>query len=285
VGSRILRTGGVAVLAALLVGVAATVAGVWATATAVPFAGAYSSGDPRALRGFGFSGTNIAAWSAPHDLDVIEDDGMRGILWTGGWLRSSCTFEMSDASVAYWVRAVRDHPALYAIQLSDEPRAGSGHDGCSNAIAAHEARRRLIERTAPGVSTLVTLDTSQTRHYAAWRGAADIVGLVVYPCTRQDGCRRGGIAAEVAAARAAGLDRIMGVVQAFGNDWAKMPSATELDRIMTEWHDADVDRYMYYAFSGHEPQRIDNTPAVHERIRAWNHRIDPAASTRASSTS
>jgi hypothetical protein len=238
-----------------------------------PFVGAVIGGDPGPLREFGFTGVNVTAWSAADDLDVLEQNGLHGILWTGGWQRASCQFETDDTDVRRWVRSVRDHAALYAIQLSDEPRQGSVPRGCPNAIDAHRARHQLVRELAPDAPTLITLDTTQTEHYAAWRGSADLFALVVYPCTVADGCESGRITSEVAAARDAGLDELIGVVQAFGNDWAKMPSPDEIDDIMQEWTGAGISRVIYYAYSGHEPHRIDNTPAVHQRIREWNRRL------------
>jgi hypothetical protein len=232
-----------------------------------------TSGDPGPLHQLGFTATNVTAWSAQQELDALSRDGLRGIVWTGAWQRESCRFEMTDRDIRRWLRPIRDHPALYAVQLSDEPRQGPVAGGCPNAVTEHRARRRLIERLVPSAVTLVTLDTSQTEQYRAWREAADVHALVVYPCTIDEGCQSGKIASEVDAARAAGVDELIGVVQTFGNEWAKMPSPKELDHIMNEWIAAGVHRYIYYAYSGHEPQRIDNTPAVRRRVHEWNRRL------------
>lgn len=236
--------------------------------TTAPFPGAYSDGDLDALQDFGFTATHAAAWSQA-EFDALADRGMHGIAWTGAWLRSSCRFELPDRKVKRWLERIRDHPALYAVQLSDEPRQAPSEEGCSNAVSAHKARRELIARSAPGVPTFITLDATQTEHLRAWKGAADLYGLVLYPCTFDDRtCDYSLISSEVKVATRAGLTNLVGVVQTFGNRWARMPSPRELDRMLATWRAADVDRFYYYAFSGYEPQGIENTAAIHQAVRA-----------------
>src|SRR5207247_2446999 len=87
-----------------------------------PYASEYPT-----IAGLGFNAVSVEPWR--DRLDDLQSLGLKGLIWLGGYDNSTCTFVRSDAWVTDRVLDIRDHPAVLAYEIDNEP-----HDsGCRTA--------------------------------------------------------------------------------------------------------------------------------------------------------
>lgn len=186
------------------------------------------------------------------DLDAIAAKGMRAIVWLGEYHRTkACDWEWSDDYIRQVVSDIEGHPAIYAYQLSDEPTYARVQ-GC-DAVADHKARSDLIhsiDPTKPTYVTLTTWDGQEGYPYAYWVDAADVFGLVTYPCSHEwdtwDGCQFNMIDEAISEAKSDGLGRYIAVMQEFEDGWYRVPTADELRTQFERWAGSGMEGYFLY---------------------------------------
>lgn len=195
----------------------------------------------------------VTAMPDRDDLDTLWAEGMRAVVWLGEYHRTRrCSFEWSDAAVTRAVQGIAGHPAILAYQIADEPNYARPQ-GCRDAVSDLVARSELVRSLDPGVPTYVTLSTWDGREgypYQYFASVADIVGLVVYPCSRawdeSGGCRFDMIDTAIAEAERDGIERYWGVIQDFDDGWYRSPSAAELDEQFARWEGSRIEGYFVY---------------------------------------
>jgi len=164
--------------------------------------------------------------------------GARALVWLGQYDNASCTWELSNDRVRSLLKAEGDDPRVAGFYIADEPHV----DVCPTAPLQLKARSALVHRLAPHAFTYAVIEDGDTHpgEYAAFRRTVDVVGLDPYPCTFVHGCRYGEIDSAVRRARAAGITRIWGVIQAFQDDYYRFPTAEELRTMLLHWRHAGI---------------------------------------------
>ena len=174
-------------------------------------------------------------------MDALGRRGLKGIVWLGPYSNESCSFTKSDGWVRSRVARIADHRAVGAYFIDDEPDA----DKCPGAPAQIKARAALvksIDRRPP--TLIVSYQVDQLERFA---GTVDVIGLDHYPCSTRHGCDYDVINEQAAVADRLGI-RYWGVIQAFGDDWYKLPSPHELHSQFLYWRATKMEGYLVFAW-------------------------------------
>lgn len=210
------------------------------------------------------------------DLDDLADRGLRGLVWLGDYGRGQapCSFELTDAEVSGLLSEIGGHPAIAAYYIADEPSIARA-SGCPEAVDAVRARSALVESLDPSHPTFVTLatwDGKESFPFEYWRGAADIFGLVVYPCF-QGRCDFELIEAAIDEADADRLAEYWAIVQDFSDAWYDLPDAAALETQFRMWASSRMTGYMLFAGHGFpccQGSDFEVDAAKLQVLRAWN---------------
>ena len=175
-------------------------------------------------------------------IDPLEDRGLKAFVWLGGYSNETCKFNETDDWVRTRVARIADSRAVGAYFIDDEPDA----EKCPSAPAQMKARSELVKSLDPGPPTfLVTYHIDQIRLFA---GTVDVLGLDKYPCNvALDGCDYSVIDEQAAEADRLGV-RYWGVIQAFGDDYYKVPTPGELRQQFTHWRATNMEGYLVFAW-------------------------------------
>jgi hypothetical protein len=208
----------------------------------------------QAALGFNF----IDSGAYRDQMDTLAARGLKGFIWLGGYSNTTCTFSYSDDWVRSHVSDISGHPGVGAYFIDDEPNATA----CPNAPAQVKARSQLVKSIDPGAPTfIVTNDTEELKLFA---GTVDVLGLDHYPCSISYGCDYSKIDRQAAEANRLGV-RYWGVIQAFGDDWYRMPTPEELHQQFVRWRATNMEGYLVFAwrFPDNDPARwLANNPAL-----------------------
>ena len=231
-----------AVAVASLVAAGLSFGGASTADAAVTVRGAYG-GPSSDIQAAGFNTVNAAP--SRSTLDGLHAKGMKAVIWLGNYSNTTCTFSKSDATLVSDVQAIAGHPAVAAWQISDEPKATK----CPNAAQQHRDRTALIHQydPRPTYTVISTWDGEDEYPYEKFAGATDIIGLDVYPCRyNSTSCSYGMIDKAIANADADGIARYWAVLATFGDDYYRMPTASELGEILRRWSLSRMEGYFAY---------------------------------------
>jgi hypothetical protein len=200
------------------------------------------------------------------EITALARAGLTGFIWLGGYSNDSCTFSRSDAWVRSHVAAIAGNPGVGAYFIDDEPDAAR----CPGAPAQMKARSDLVKSLDPGPPTfLVTYRVDQLRFFAK---TVDIIGLDHYPCSIAHGCDFAKIDQQAAEADRLGI-RYWGVVQAYGDNWYKVPTPAELHQEFVHWRATNMDGYLVFAWrypDGRPSLWLANRPALKAQLAIEN---------------
>jgi hypothetical protein len=214
-----------------------------------------SSGSNKAqIASAGFNAVTVNPYAA--DLNAIAAHRLGGIVWLQGYDNGACKFSKNDAWVRDKLAAIKNHPGVVAYHIDDEPKSTE----CPGAPAQVAARSALVKSLDPGSLTLIT--HYRTYEFDDFRGAADVLGVVTYPCSVK-GCRLEKITEDVQAARTAGWQRLWAVPQVFGNDYYRIPTPVELGAILSTWDDAGVEGSLAYTWDKTESDTLSTHFELH----------------------
>jgi hypothetical protein len=217
----------------------------------------------------GFDVVNTGAY--PSDLATLQSSGMKGLVWLGGYSNDTCQFYEDDSWVRSHVRAIAGSAAIAAYYVADEPNSVS----CPTAPSQIKARSHLVKRLDPTKPSFIVISENdgQTEYpYAKFAGKADIMGVDIYPCNHVDpACTFQDIPAAVAALTKAGVSDYWGILQAFGDHYYRMPTATEIGRQFDLWSQSSMTGYLYYTWSD-EPVSIAGHRDVIAELKLLNGR-------------
>jgi hypothetical protein len=175
------------------------------------------------------------------EMRALAAHHLKGLIWLGGYDKSTCRFSESDGWVRSHVSAIAGSPAVGGYYVADEPDAAR----CPRAPAQMRARAALVKSIDPRPPTLlVTYRLDQLRLFA---GTVDVIGLDHYPCSYEDGCRYALIDREAAAADRLGI-RYWGIIQAFGDDYYKQPTSPQLYEEFVHWRATKMQGYLVFAW-------------------------------------
>ena len=183
------------------------------------------------------------------ELDQLQAAGMKGVVWLGSYNRGAqegeCQFERDDAWIRNTIPAIAGHPAIAAYQVTDEPNKQT----CPNSPAHMKARSDLIkslDSSKPTYLVVSTWDGVEGYPYQYFAGKADIMGLDVYPCTYDHGCRFSKIDEAITEASNDGVTRYWAIIQDFSDSWYRSPTAAELQTQFDYWGESGMEGYFVY---------------------------------------
>jgi IPT/TIG domain len=246
--------------------------------------------------------------SNPQAINAVVDalpPGGLALVWAGsldsGTLGGSCPAPgFTYAQFTAQVDALKDNPRVYGYYVSDEPHPSV----CPDAAADIKARADYIHAVAPAQKAFIVVVDGSTScggqpgcEYGALAPAytdVDLVGVDQYPCHYDVNgnpvpCDDTAIVDkfDLAVANGVPAGAIVPVFQAFGQAgrtdggtvYYRMPSAAELDAIMSTWSGltSGPEFDYFYSFgvqcspsSCSAPQAIVNTPDVQPTVAAHN---------------
>ena len=188
-------------------------------------------------------GFNLADVSSVAALDGLPD-GTKGVLWMRNYNNALCSWQTTDEEAAAIVRAVQGNPKFSGIYfIADTPHPSV----CPQAPQQLAERTALIHQNDPGGRSFIAVSGGFKfpEEFAQLANAADLIGVVVYPCnTKKPRCEMDKIAERVGRARDAGIpiERLVPVFQAFGQTcsvaerkWYRLPTEEEMIEILAIW--------------------------------------------------
>lgn len=208
--------------------------------------------------------------SGPYQDEIAElaRAGLKGFIWLGGYSNDTCTFSRSDAWVRSHVAAIAGNPGVGAYFIDDEPDAAR----CPSAPSQMKVRSDLVKSLDPGPPTfLVTYRVDQLRLFAK---TVDIIGLDHYPCSIAHGCDFAKIDQQAAEADRLKI-RYWGVVQAYGDNWYKVPTPDELHQQFVHWRATNMEGYIVFAWRYPDDRPslwLANHPALQAQVAVENAR-------------
>lgn len=213
----------------------------------------------------GFNAVSVGAYR--DRLDYLQSLGLKGLIWLGGFDNTTCSFIFSDREATTKVKAIRDHPAVLAYEIDNEPHA----ETCPDAPQQIKHRVALV-RSLVGPKPILYITLSKNFTAFAHSGV-DLIRISAYPCSYVDGCVMSKIAEKVAEARAAGFKRIWGGTQTAGDTYYRPPTPDQLSRIQEAWREQGAEGYVAWAWDGHnttDPLRTN--AALQDRWKTENTR-------------
>lgn len=226
---------------------------------------ASSRADRASIASLGFNAVTVGPYR--DRLDVLASYGTGGLVWLGGYDNMTCSFVETDDWVRSHVTAIADHPAVIGYDVDNEPHAAD----CPTAPQQMRERNALVKSLDPGEDTYMTLH--EAAEFDDFIGSADILRISGYPCSHENGCRYAQkITDRVTAARAAGWTRIFGGVQAFGDEYYRLPTPDEEQIILDTWRNAGVEGIVTYVWDYSDPVVLRDHPELWDVLRRENGR-------------
>jgi hypothetical protein len=219
------------------------------------------------IRAAGFNG--VTAMPDRRELDRLAAHGLKAVVWLWGYDRASCRFAHPDDAIRREVSAIAGHPAILAYQIDDEPdRARAA--GCSAVPRQIRARSALLHAIDPGVPTYIVVSTWDGREghpYRYFAGATDIMGLDVYPYSREFS-RPGMIDDAIREAARAGVRRYWAVIQDFSDGYYVAPSAAQVSEQLRRWGRSQMEGLFVYHWNAGDLESRPDHLAVYARAAA-----------------
>lgn len=198
------------------------------------------------------------------DLNRLRNNGLKGLIWLGGYDNEECEFAENRAWVLDKVKELGRHPAAYAWFIDDEP-----HADCPNVRQQIRGRSDLIKNNLPGALTVVS--ENEVEAFDELANTTDVLVIVSYPCSHEDGCVYSKVSRDVRAARNAGVRRFWGAIQAFGEEYYRMPTQSETRELFGRWKRVGMDGYVTYIWrSDGEDEVLEDHGELWDEWRANN---------------
>jgi hypothetical protein len=225
-----------------------------------------SSADPAQLRSLGFEYGMASAYRS--NLDRFWGQGLKTLVWLGGYSQTTCSFSWSDDKVRERIGEIKGHPGIYAYMIDDEPHAGPE---CPSTPEQVRERNALVKQLDPGKTTVIS--ENRPASFAPLANASDVMALVIYPCTyNRETCEWDKIPERVAQAEQAGVKRYWGVTQTAGDEYYRRPTDIELKQIIDQWNGTHAEEDLAYTWDccGDPLYGLSGAPELWSSWRAEN---------------
>jgi hypothetical protein len=214
------------------------------------------------IRDAGFN--SVTVMPNRRDLDHLAASGLKGVVWLWGYDGSTCRFPHDDVAIRREVSAIAGHPAILAYQIADEPDRARAR-GCSRVPQQIKARSALVHSIDPGAPTYIvvsTWDGKEGHPYRYFAGTTDIMGLDVYPYSREFS-RPQMIDAAVREAARAGVRRYWAVIQDFSDGYYVTPTAAQIREQLRRWGRSRMEGYFVYHWNAGDIEAHPDHTAVY----------------------
>lgn len=206
--------------------------------------------------------------ATPVDVAAVPP-GQQALVWLGGYDNSRCSWAWSDAQIValFGQFQLAKTPRTGAYLLADEPNSAGN---CPSAPAEVRARAGLVRSLDPDPRHFTLANIDDPLQFRAFAGSTDVIGTDPYPCRIGQKCDWALIPAYIAALRAAGVHRYMALLQAFGADKWRCPTAAELTNMIAQWQKSQWSGQITFAWS-YAGGRLSDHPellAVIQRLNA-----------------
>jgi hypothetical protein len=207
------------------------------------------------------------------ELDAVTTLGLKAVVWLGSWSNKSCSFNWNDSQVQSAITPVAGHPAILAYYLGDEPLFSA----CPNAPQVFATRTALVHSLDPGRPTFTVVQAwdaggRESFPYGHFARSVDILGLDVYPCARSKAaCNFAEIDSAVAAADAAGISNYWAILQAFEDDYYRMPTPDEIAAQFEHWRRSRMSGYFVFSWD-YLGSKLDGRPDLVAQLARSNGR-------------
>lgn len=214
----------------------------------------------------GFNAVTVGAYE--EELDALTAVGLQGVVWLGSWEDSTCSFENDDEWVTSHVEAIEGHPAILAYQVADEPK----ETDCPMAPQEMADRSDLIKSVDPTKPTYVVIQASDgdgPHPYEKFVGTTDVMGVDIYPCSFENGCRMEKIDEAIAALEEDGVPRYWALIQAFEDDYYQMPTPAAIHDQFARWRTSNMEGYFVFSLN-YESNQLETHADVLAALREEN---------------
>ncbi len=255
------------------------------TSPAPPSAGGFPRGMYENIDGthnalfqsLGFTAVNVSP--SRDALDALVPLGLRGMVWIGDYDNVSCRFEVSDATIAAEVDAIRGHPAILGYYIADEPEQAL--ENCPSVASDVAARSRLVRLHDPGRPTYAVISngayvpghTIEYYPYHYFVGTVDLMGLDIYPCRQPASapCNFADIDRAVAAADTQGVPHYLAVLQDFTDSTWRRPTPQEMRTQFDHWAKSRMEGYFIFSWDW-AGNSLDGNSAQQSELQTENAR-------------
>lgn len=180
--------------------------------------------DAAGARAAGFNILDVG----PSTISTVQP-GQLAIVWVGDFNKSTCAFDMADATLSGIVNGLKGDPRVYAYFIADEP----DNSTCTSVPSFLQARTNLVHSVDPNARTFSVFE--KPSNYAQYVATVDVPAIDPYPCKANQPCDWTRIPTYADAIKAAGATRWFGVIQGFGSGGWRWPTAAEEHTIVRQW--------------------------------------------------
>lgn len=181
----------------------------------------------------GFTAVDVT----PSQVQGLPAD-RRGLVWLGGYDRTTCTLATSDADLRqqFTTYHLASDPRVLGYFVADEP--DTDHN-CPQSVGQLRARTALVHSLDPHPQRFTLANVDDPAEFAAFKSTVDVLATDPYPCRIGKPCDTNLIPKRIASLRRAGVRRYVAIVQAFqGTGW-RWPTARELQLMLDQWRHSD----------------------------------------------
>lgn len=225
-------------------------------------AGIMDTADPVTLQ-YGFTIVD----ATPSTLDQVGPH-QRALVWLGGYDNRLCRPNVDEADIRAWFAtdALARSPKVAGYLLADEPNTARTCPTAPMDLRQRSALVRSLDRdlTHP---TYATIDDAG--QFRAFRDSVDVIVTDPYPCRQHAVCDWSLIPRRIAALRAAGVTRYVGMLQLFADDQWRWPTPAELTMMITQWQHSDWEGELTFSWSYAGGRLVDH-PELLDVLRRLN---------------
>lgn len=225
-------------------------------------AGIIDTADPVTLE-YGFTVVD----ASPSTLAEVGTQ-QRALVWLGGYDNVRCRPSVDDAEIRAWfaVDRLARSPKVAGYLLADEPNTDRN---CPSAPTDLRRRSALVRDLDPDPAhpTYATID--DPGQFTTFRDSVDVIVTDPYPCRQHAVCDWSLIPRRIAALRAAGITRYVGMLQLFADDQWRWPTPAELSTMITQWQHSDWEGQLTFSWS-YAGGRLTDHPELLDVLRRFN---------------
>ncbi|MFI9150175.1 hypothetical protein [Streptomyces sp. NPDC053367] len=200
----------------------------------------------------------------------VEDTPVRqrALVWLGGYDKANCRWEWSDDRVREEFERydLAGNRRIAGYFIADEPNTNLN---CPQAAGEVRERARLVRSLDPDTDRFTLVNVDRPDQFADFKGTTDVMSVDVYPCLVDRPCDWTKIPEVIAKLREVGVERYMGMLQAFSFEQWRWPTAEELRGMIAQWQRSDWEGQLTFSWE-YEGARLTDHPELLSVLRRLN---------------